>query len=202
MRQPRTTGAPLRYRRRASARRSPSTAKKRTVSSMRDRPRDLAVAQDAGDGGERIFVFVPDAHFGRHAQAFAHRRFFEVRRDDGDVAFARHDGGGEPFAAPPLHAGEIHERCAGLDEQRADAELAHERAGLVDAREEFGALDGHDVARHRLERRRRVRGEQRGWARARPGRRWRRPSTAHRASFPYSLRLVRLVRLLFDDARA
>ena len=104
-----------------------------------DRARHFAIAQDAGDGEQRILVLVPDAHFGGNLQALAHRGFFEVRRDDGDLALARQHGGGEPLAAPPVHAGEIDQRRAGLDEQRTDAQPAHERARLVDAREVFGA---------------------------------------------------------------
>jgi hypothetical protein len=74
-----------------------------------------------------------------------------MRCDDGELTVAWQHGGGEPFAAPPLHAGEIHHRGAGLDEQRADAMSCHERASLVDSRRVFRAGNGFDVRRHGFE---------------------------------------------------
>ncbi|MDF3021113.1 MAG: hypothetical protein K0Q92_2416 [Steroidobacteraceae bacterium] len=93
-----------------------------------------------------------------------------MRRDDDQVAIAGQYGRREPLAAPPLHAGEVHQRRAGLDEQRADAVFAHERARLVEARKVFGPGNGLDAAGHGREFRGGLPGEQpRGWQRGEGG---------------------------------
>ena len=56
-----------------------------------DRRRHAAVAQDAGDGGERVLMLVPDADLGGNLEALADRGLLEMRGDDGSLALARQD---------------------------------------------------------------------------------------------------------------
>ena len=184
-----------------------------------DRCRDLAIGKHARHGAQRIFVFVPHSHFGRNLEALSHGRLFKMRRNDGDGAVARDHRRGEPLTAPPLDAGEVDQRCAWLDEQGTDAELAHELACPVDAREVFAARDGHYACAHGFEAGDGLRGEQLPGAKCRkrggggaegedfaavrfhsvPLTRF---AIRHHQSRLHQSALVLLVRLLFDDVRA
>src|SRR3712207_8496025 len=48
------------------------------------------------------------------------------RSEDDRLAFDREQSGGEPLASAPADAGEIIERGAGLDQNRAEAVAAHQ----------------------------------------------------------------------------
>ena len=102
------------------ARRRPSTAKKRTVSSIPTGPatrRSRRKPATVASGSSCSF------------QTRISAGTFRLSRTEGSskcgvtiarLALAREDRGGQPLAAPPLHAGEIGHRRAGLDQQRAE----------------------------------------------------------------------------------
>ncbi len=119
-----------------------------------DRAGRAAVGENAGDGAQRILMLVPDADLGGDLQALADRGLLEMRRHDRRLAVARQDRGGQPLAPPPLDAGEIGHRRAGLDQQRGKPRLVHQPLRLGDAGEIVLAGDRNDVARHGLQPRR------------------------------------------------
>jgi hypothetical protein len=160
MRQPRITGAAGRTRTSGRFRLSPSSAKKRTVSSIPTGPGEAAIAQEAGDDAQRILVLVPDPDVGGDLQRLADRRLLEMGRDDARLAVAGEDRGGEALAAMPLDAGEIDHRRAGLDQDRGKALLPHQRLGAGDALLMLLARNRDHPAGHRRQRPRRLLGEQ------------------------------------------
>ena len=84
IRQPRTTGAPGRIS--TPGQRAPQTVDGEEAHRLLDPDRagEAAVAQEAGDGAQRVLVLVPDAHVGRHLEALADRGLLEMRGDDAD----------------------------------------------------------------------------------------------------------------------
>ena len=116
-----------------------------------------AVAQPLHDRRERAVRFVPGPHVAADQQGLAHRGLLEGRRHDEHVAACGNDGGGGALGAAPANAGEVLERCAGLDQQRADLALLHECLHLGDARAPLGRRYRMRIAGDRLELRRRAR---------------------------------------------
>ncbi len=117
-----------------------------------DRPRGkLPVAKRGGDAPERILMLDPGAHLGRDSEALANRRLLEEGGEDDRLAVDREERGGEPLASPPLHSGEVIERGAGLDEDRAEAVPPHQRPRLFQSNEALRRADRSDVAGHRLQ---------------------------------------------------
>ena len=76
--------------------------------------------------GERAVRFVPWPHVAADQQGLAHRRLLEGRRHDEHLAVRGNDGRGGALGAMPADAGEVLERGARFDQQRADPALLHQ----------------------------------------------------------------------------
>ena len=141
IRQPRTTGAPGRISTWGMACRSPSTAKKRTLSSIPTGPERRRSRRKPATVRKRILILVPDPDVRRHLQALADRRLLEMRGHDAGLAACRDDRSGQPLAEMPVDAGEIDHRCAGLDQQCGKPGLDHQPLRPGDAGEMLVAGD-------------------------------------------------------------
>ena len=98
--------------------------------------------QPVGKQCEWALMLVPDADLGGN---------FRFSRTEGSsnsgvtmtrLAVGRDQGRSQPFAAPPLNAGEIDERASGLDQQRLQSCRAHQLLCLGDALHALGCAIG------------------------------------------------------------
>ena len=97
--------------------------------------------QPIGEQCERAFVLIPDPDVGGHLQVLAHGGLFECRCHEDGLTVRGDQRCGQSFAAPPLNAGEVDERAAGLDQQRLQSGGAHELLRLRDALHALGTRD-------------------------------------------------------------
>src|SRR5690606_10266991 len=103
-------------------------------------------------------VLLPDPDLEAAADRVLGPLLLEGRADDDRLAPTREEEPEGPLAPAPAHAGEVRERCAGLDEECVDPGLAHQVPRPLAAA--FPLLLGD--RRRRLRRSGRQRGDRRG----------------------------------------
>src|SRR5437773_4055097 len=112
---------------------------------------DPAIRQNRCGDFRGALVFLPDAHFRRNLELFAHAPFFKRGHNNDGFARARKHQREKPLAHPPANAREVIERSPRRDEQRVVLRLqfSHQSLSVL---EPFAILVGSNWMNSRAQR--------------------------------------------------
>ena len=111
---------------------------------------NAAVAEHSRDERVWALVLFPRADIGRELGELARSRLLELWTDVREGPPDRQHHAEGALAQPPLHAGEIEEARAWLDEHRVDLLLCHQPARFLDSPPPLILGDWRDALGHRL----------------------------------------------------